>query len=132
MSSVSLLRRLSNINWSLSFRNYILPSATSRKRAPAAISAKLTGPAAKKGKRARRDSTPLPEDEPLDPEDIPDELLSAIELKRRQNTLAARRSRMRKAGHLAELKDEIDGLKSELEQWKAKYAELEEVLRARV
>lgn len=44
----------------------------------------------------------------LNPDDLPDELLSAIELKRRQNTLAARRSRMRKAGHLAELQATID------------------------
>lgn len=44
----------------------------------------------------------------LNPDEIPDELLSAIELKRRQNTLAARRSRMRKAGHLAELQATIE------------------------
>lgn len=98
-------------------KNYIMPSATSRKRAPSAA-AKLAAESAGTGspstgnKRARRDSTPLPAATPdggeLDPSELPDEVLSAIELKRRQNTLAARRSRMRKAGHLAELQAAID------------------------
>lgn len=116
-------------------KSYLIPSATSRKRAPAAITAKM--PAAKKAKQAAQaareaSATPGAEanEEGLDPSELPDELLSAIELKRRQNTLAARRSRMRKAGHLAELQDTISSLEGEVADWKAKYAELEEVVRA--
>lgn len=116
-------------------KSYLIPSATSRKRAPAAITAKM--PAAKKAKQAAqaaREASATPGldagEEGLDPSELPDELLSAIELKRRQNTLAARRSRMRKAGHLAELQDTINGLEGEVADWKAKCAELEAVVRA--
>lgn len=91
-------------------KNYIMASATSRKRAPASVAKQIESSGS--NKRARRDSTPLPTATPdggeLDPSELPDEVLSAIELKRRQNTLAARRSRMRKAGHLAELQASID------------------------
>ena len=66
----------------------------------------------------------------MDPDDLPDELLSAIELKRRMNTVAARRSRMRKAAHIQGLQDEIDALKGEVTDWRKKYEELEEVVRA--
>ncbi|KAK4047351.1 hypothetical protein OIO90_006210 [Microbotryomycetes sp. JL221] len=114
-------------------KNYAVSSATSRKRAPSAVASKLVAAGGSTGssnakKRARRDSTPammndmvsspqcktpLPQfegvqDSSINPEDLPDELLTAIELKRRQNTLAARRSRMRKAEHLSELKIQID------------------------
>jgi hypothetical protein len=116
-------------------KSYLTPSATSRKRAPAAITAKM--PAAKKAKQAAqaaREASATPgleaNEEGLDPSELPDELLSAIELKRRQNTLAARRSRLRKAGHLAELQETISNLEGEVADWKAKYAELEEVVRA--
>jgi len=116
-------------------KSYLTPSATSRKRAPAAITAKM--PAAKKAKQAAqaaREASATPGadvcDDELDPSELPDELLSAIELKRRQNTLAARRSRMRKAGHLAELQDSINVLEGEVADWKQKYAQLEEVVRA--
>ncbi|KAL8287648.1 hypothetical protein RQP46_003506 [Phenoliferia psychrophenolica] len=102
-------------------RSYVIPSVTSRRKAPAAITAKITGT-----KRAKTAAA----DEPMDPEDIPDELLSAIELKRRSNTVAARRSRMRKASHIQGLQDEIDSLKGEVVDWKKKYEELEEVVRA--
>lgn len=69
-------------------RSYVIPSITSRKRAPPAISAKLI-PTLASNKKARRASTPIPydefNDEGADPSELPDELLSAIELKRRQN-----------------------------------------------
>lgn len=101
-------------------KNYAVPSATSRKRAPSAVVAtKLIsgGSGAKSNKRAKRDSTPqspqvvempIAPDSSVNPEDLPEDLLTAIELKRRQNTLAARRSRMRKAEHLNELKSAIE------------------------
>lgn len=112
-------------------KSYLLPSATSRKRAPAAITAKM--PAAKKVKAANGGSLLVPTeygDDGRELTDLPDELLSAIELKRRQNTLAARRSRMRKAGHLAELQETIQNLEGEVDEWKKKCEELEAVVRA--
>lgn len=63
-------------------RSYVIPSVTSRRKAPAAITAKITG-----AKRARKDKAPAPpadDEEGMDPDELPDELLSAIELKRRQ------------------------------------------------
>ncbi|KAK4049584.1 hypothetical protein OIV83_004082 [Microbotryomycetes sp. JL201] len=104
-------------------KNYAIPSATSRKRAPSVVASKLVAGASAGGKgnkRARRDSTPaspalaaLPDlqsapDGSINPDDLPEEVLTAIELKRRQNTLAARRSRMRKAEHLSDLKAAIE------------------------
>lgn len=48
--------------------------------------------------------------------------------KRRQNTLAARRSRHRKAAELQELHDTIDELRNEKEMWKARCLRLEKNL----
>lgn len=138
-------------------RSYVIPSITSRKRAPPAISAKLLPTLI--NKRVKRDLTPSSatafdefNDEGVDPSELPDELLSAIELKRRQNvsflsffsflppllwltslsplflpiqTLAARRSRMRKAAHLDDVKKaedearkQVEATKKELNEWK--------------
>lgn len=93
-------------------RTYATPSTTSKKRLPPSITAKVL-PAVKKARGVDLDG--------LDPEHVPDEVLSAIELKRRQNTIAARKSRMRKAGHLAELEQQVADLKEEVELWKSRY-----------
>ena len=106
-------------------RSYVIPSVTSRRKVPAAIPAKITGT-----KRAKTVLADVNDDEILDPADLPDELLSAIEIKRRSNTVAARRSRMRKASYIQGLQDEIDSLKGEVTDWRKKYEELEEVVRA--
>ncbi|BGP26852.1 transcription factor [Rhodotorula toruloides] len=108
-------------------KNYLTESATSKKRAG---SAKV---AASVSKRARSTSaTPgldLPEaqPEPINEDNLDDNQLAAIELKRRSNTLAARRSRARKAAYIQELKDEIErlaqlneALQGELAQQRAK------------
>ncbi|BGP34511.1 hypothetical protein JCM10296v2_006333 [Rhodotorula toruloides] len=95
-------------------KNYLTESATSKKRAG---SAKV---AASVSKRARSEAsvTPAPQPElpqaqpePINEDNLDDDQLAAIELKRRSNTLAARRSRARKAAYIQELKDEIERLK---------------------
>lgn len=118
-------------------RSYIIPSITSRKRAPAAISAKLLPSLTnKRQKRSESPQTPAPafdsinDEGCLDPSELPDELLSAIELKRRQNTLAARRSRMRKKDHLEGIQKGVEGVQAELEIWKARALKAEEELKA--
>jgi len=104
-------------------RNYLTPSTTSRKMIPAAFQARAVN-----HKRER--------DEEEEEEDFSDSLLGAIEAKRRQNTVAARKSRQRKVEHLRNLEESVDRLRSELdeaiangEQWKARALAAEEQLR---
>ncbi|KIY67477.1 hypothetical protein CYLTODRAFT_376036 [Cylindrobasidium torrendii FP15055 ss-10] len=86
-------------------RKYITPSATSRKEVPASFSRK----------RQRVD-----EEEELGelPADATDEQMIAF--KRRQNTIAARKSRRRKVEYTQALEDEVSQLKVLVEQYKAK------------
>lgn len=120
-------------------RSWVIPASTSRKRASSVLadvsapSKAASSPASKKratGRGRKASVTPsITADEAEEIDDLPDEVLTAIELKRRQNTLAARRSRQRKANHLAELSSQIESLQAEVSDWKAKYAELEQVVR---
>lgn len=96
-------------------RKYVTPSATSRKAVPAGFAKK----------RARSQAFDEEEDIDLDPAD-----LDAIEAKRRQNTLAARRSRKRKLEYQRELEASVDRLSDEKEQWKRRAEALEAVLRS--
>lgn len=114
-------------------KNYYTESATSKKKR-ALSSSSSSG----SNKRARSEVSVTPEHQPVpvpvaarlpsaQPEPMPedefdDSQLSAIELKRRQNTLAARRSRARKSAYIQELKDEIDQLKQVNEQLLAQLA----------
>lgn len=93
-------------------KNYLTESATSKKRSGS------TKVAASVAKRARVSASPvatvpLPQTQatPLDADQLDEEQLSQIELKRRQNTLAARKSRMRKAETFKMLSDEVEKLK---------------------
>ncbi|GAA5934817.1 uncharacterized protein JCM15063_003076 [Sporobolomyces koalae] len=89
-------------------KNYLTESATSKKRSGS------TKVAASVAKRARVSSSPaLPSTQPipLDADQLDEEQLSQIELKRRQNTLAARKSRMRKAETFKVLSEEVEKLK---------------------
>ncbi|GAA5973143.1 hypothetical protein JCM11641_006290 [Rhodosporidiobolus odoratus] len=113
-------------------KNYLTESSTSRKRTASATPAPAS---ATPGKKARKDAAPstapaveLPAaaPEPIDADNLDEEQLSAIELKRRQNTLAARRSRMRKADHLKGLEDQINALKAINEQLMAENQRLRE------
>lgn len=104
-------------------KNYLTESATSKKRAGSAkVAAAVT-------KRARSASAtpglelPQAQPEPIDEDKLDDEQLAAIELKRRSNTLAARRSRARKAAYIQELKDEIDRLAQLNEQLQSELAQ---------
>ncbi|SCZ87709.1 BZ3500_MvSof-1268-A1-R1_Chr2-2g05175 [Microbotryum saponariae] len=89
-------------------KNYLVPGKTTRKRAPSPLLKKVITSG---NKRARREVSEVIESVTSSPgsegADLPEEVLSAIEEKRRSNTLAARKSRIRKADHLKELHDRI-------------------------
>ncbi|KAM5539377.1 hypothetical protein V8D89_006829 [Ganoderma adspersum] len=89
-------------------RKYVTPSATSRKEVPTAWLKK---------KRAR--SQAFGEEDELE-EDVSLNLgdMDAIEAKRRQNTLAARRSRKRKLEYQRDLEACVEREKEEKEMWK--------------
>ncbi|KAK0457406.1 uncharacterized protein EV420DRAFT_1271511 [Desarmillaria tabescens] len=90
-------------------RRYIIPSATSRKEVPATFARK----------RSRSAALGDEEDElEPPPPDATDRQL--IEYKRRQNTLAARKSRKRKLEHQQQLEDKVETLTLEVEQWRTK------------
>ena len=92
-------------------RKYATPSATSRKDVPATFARK----------RARSQAFGDEQDEleedtyKLPPNPTEQEL---IEAKRRQNTIAARRSRKRKLEYQRELEDQVEVLKHERDEWK--------------
>ncbi|KAL8286851.1 hypothetical protein RQP46_003857 [Phenoliferia psychrophenolica] len=107
-------------------RHYHIPSATSKKRKTTAVERALL-------KRQCGD-TPVPADLAATPasedeEEIPDDLLAAAERKRLCNTLAARKSRARKQGRLAQLEGENQTLVAENEKLKKRVDELELLLR---
>ena len=89
-------------------RKYLTPSATSRKEVPAVF----------KKKRSR--STAFGEEEDGGDESAQNVDLEAIEAKRRQNTLAARRSRKRKLEYQRELEATVEKEKEEKDQWRTK------------
>jgi hypothetical protein len=94
-------------------RNYVTPSATSRKEVPAVFARK----------RARSQAFGDEEDQlddeivTLPPNPTEQEL---IEAKRRQNTIAARRSRKRKLEYQRELEDAVETLREEKDMWKTR------------
>jgi hypothetical protein len=102
-------------------RRYLTPSATSRKEVPAVFARK----------RARHQMLDGEEDEleeaPLKPNATE---LEQIEWKRRQNTLAARKSRKRKLQHQQELENQVSDLAAEKEKWKQRALTLQGVLQA--
>lgn len=95
-------------------RKYVTPSATSRKEMPAVF----------QRKRARSQAFEEEEEVPTNQE------LDAIEAKRRQNTLAARRSRKRKLEYQRELEDNIDRERGEKEYWRMRVLALEATLQS--
>jgi hypothetical protein len=107
-------------------RKYVTDSATSRKELPAVF--------ARKRKRSMAFGAEVAEDEKVivDPSVVPPSPLEmdAIEAKRRQNTLAARRSRKRKLEHQQELENAVDVERREKEAWKARAMALEALLRS--
>lgn len=106
-------------------RNYAVPSVTSRKDFPPSVTKSLTSPSPRGSKRSSaaaglptRDDAEIEErggssgSDNLDT----DELRQAIEEKRRANTIAARKSRLRKAEFLTGLQLQIKELEAENEQ----------------
>jgi hypothetical protein len=94
-------------------RKYITPSATSRKLVPTVFARKRAR------SQAFGDEEDQLEDEAyvLPPNPTEQEM---IEAKRRQNTIAARRSRKRKLEYQRELEDSVDALRVERDVWKTR------------
>ena len=103
-------------------RQYVTPSATSRKVIPAAFT--------KGKKRARSEVDGGGGDVDQLPEDLDPNTQEAIEIKRRQNTLAARRSRQRKLEHVRELEEAVEHITQDRDMWMARAYDAEEKLRA--
>ncbi|KLO08119.1 hypothetical protein SCHPADRAFT_620528 [Schizopora paradoxa] len=94
-------------------RNYITPSTTSRKELPAVFAKK----------RARSTAFGDEEDELEDGEEAAPPTgteADAIAAKRRQNTLAARRSRKRKLEYQRDLENAVETERQEKEMWRGK------------
>jgi hypothetical protein len=102
-------------------RKYVTPSSTSRKTVPAGFAKKR----ARSQAFGKDDEDELADEDNLDTGD-----LNAIEAKRRQNTLAARRSRKRKLEYQRELEMNVDRLSDEVSAWKRRSETLEAVLRS--
>lgn len=103
-------------------RKYATPSSTSRKDVPAVFANKRKrGPAFDDFEEDELAST-----EPLRPNATEKE---KIEWKRRQNTLAARKSRKRKLEHQLYLETKVEGLEREVGMWKTRAKTLQSVLR---
>jgi len=90
-------------------RNYLTPSATSRKEPPR--------------KRSRTEALG-DDDEAIEGMDE----LDPVSAKRLQNTLAARRSRKRKLEHLLEVETTLEREKQQKEQWRSRAMTLEALL----
>ncbi|EPT05339.1 hypothetical protein FOMPIDRAFT_1021593 [Fomitopsis schrenkii] len=99
-------------------RKYVTPSSTSRKEVPAVFA------------RKRSRSSAFGEEDELRAEDLPAHDIDAIEAKRRQNTLAARRSRKRKLEAQRDLELKYDEERTEKEMWKARATMFEALLRS--
>jgi hypothetical protein len=99
-------------------RKYVTPSATSKKAVPAVFARK----------RARSAAFPEEEDQLEDGSPDPSEL-DLIEQKRRQNTVAARRSRKRKLEYYQALERGVVAERQLKEQWKERTAMLLSIIR---
>lgn len=103
-------------------RHYVTPSATSRKAVPQNF--------ARKRSRAMAfaDDDDEDEDELDDGPEPKNAEEAAIAAKRRQNTLAARRSRKRKLQYQNELEVALEGAKAETDKWKGRAEAMKAVL----
>lgn len=99
-------------------RKYVTPSATSRKDVPAVFA-----------KKRARSQAFGEEDERVDAAELPESDLAAIDAKRLQNTLAARRSRKRKLEYQRELELSVEHERAQKEMWRARADMLEALLR---
>jgi hypothetical protein len=101
-------------------RNYVTPSATSRKEVPAVF-------ARKRGRSTAfgDEEDQLDDDYVLPPNPTEKDL---IEQKRRQNTVAARRSRKRKLEHMQLLETSLEKERQLKEQWRERALMLSSIL----
>lgn len=103
-------------------RHYITPSSTSRKAVPAYFS------------KGRNNDQHMPEEEEDELTEEPPASNATdqekIEWKRRQNTLAARRSRTRKMIKVQQLEETVERLTKEKEIWKTRAFTLKQLLRS--
>ncbi|GAA5927444.1 bZIP transcription factor [Sporobolomyces koalae] len=119
-------------------RNPVLASSTSRKRKTAGAEKALAKRArATEPSQTPRDASPsLMVAEPANPDELPADIVAAIERKRLQNTMSARKSRARKQAKLQELEDEnkllMDENKLLMDENAKLRAQLEAVLSGRV
>lgn len=104
-------------------RNYILPSSTSRKTNPLHAQKRTHSEAF--GQSQEQDE--LPDEAPPGPNATQ---VEHIEWKRRQNTIAARKSRRRKLEYLRELEADNGELREDRDKWKTRCGVLEGVLKA--
>ena len=104
-------------------RQYVTPSATSRKALPAAFS---------KGKKRARSEVDGhgDDDDPEDDDEVDPTTQDAIEAKRRQNTLAARRSRQRKLQHVRVLEEKVEHITQDRDMWMKRAYDAEAKLQA--
>lgn len=93
-------------------RKYTTPSTTSRKEVPAVFARKRARSAAFGDEE---DELSSPSSMPLNPTEK-----DLIEMKRRQNTVAARRSRKRKLEQLLSLETRVQELEKERDMWKSR------------
>ncbi|TFK21629.1 hypothetical protein FA15DRAFT_597543 [Coprinopsis marcescibilis] len=100
-------------------RRYITPSATSRRDAPSSFQRRSSY------SRVSDEEEDELHEEPLGPNATEQE---KIEYKRRQNTLAARRSRKRKLQQQMQLQEQVELLTKEKEIWKTRALTLRQLL----
>lgn len=98
------------------------PSVTTRREIPAYF---INRQPSTRSHSASEEEDELP-DEPLAPNATEQE---KIEHKRRQNTLAARRSRKRRADYVSRLEETVEALSREKEMWKTRALTLRQLLR---
>ncbi|KAH8928471.1 hypothetical protein BT69DRAFT_1277067 [Atractiella rhizophila] len=105
-------------------RMYITSSSTSRKEIPAFVEKQLARKKFQKRQittdtlRAAASGTA---DLPASEAALPKKILESIEKKRMQNTMAARRSRLRREEQLRALEEEVLRLREEGLEWKTRY-----------
>lgn len=104
-------------------RNYIIPSSTSRKANPLHAQKRSHSQAFGHG----QEQDELTEEAPPGPNATERE---HIEWKRRQNTIAARKSRRRKLEYMQSLEAENDDLREERDKWRTRCGVMEGVLKA--
>lgn len=107
-------------------RNYVTPSVTSRKEIPSYYLKQQRRSPTVQAHMSEDEDDELTEEPPA--ENATDQ--EKIDYKRRQNTLAARRSRKRKLVYTQQLEGTVDRLMMEKEMWRTRALTLRQLLRS--